>query len=317
MTAPTTERIDRASYEAAVASVRAGIVAYAASFWASATLTDQTVDALTGGFAPAVEAAQLQVAALTSVYLAGATGTEPLPVGEVASLGRGVPNDVVYARPVITARALVAEGKPLVEAFRAGGRRLESLATTDIQMAKVRQADRSMAHAGVTHYRRVPRGAGTCAMCLIASTKRYNVGTLMEIHPGCDCDVDVLPDGEDLDDVLDVDLLNATHAKVKEFTGIEDRGGKAVDYRKLVITRDHGEIGPLVAWKGDHFEGPMDAVLGPAGRRSVFDSAPTTSRNRSSPRGANAPSFAGSDTPVSREDVNRNLADLLAGIEDV
>lgn len=258
MTAPTAERIDRSAYERAVAQTRAQIVAYGAAFWASATLTDATVAALTGVFAPAVEAAQLQVAALTSVYLAGVTDTAPLPVDDVASLGRGVPNDVVYARPVITARALVAEGKPLMEAFSAGARRLESLATTDIQMAKVRQADRSLAHAGVTHYRRVPKGAETCAMCLIASTKRYNVGKLAPIHPGCDCGVDVIPDGQDLDDVLDVDLLNTTHAKVKEFTGVEDRGGKAVDYRKLLVEREHGEIGRVIGWKGQDFTGPTD-----------------------------------------------------------
>lgn len=256
MTAPVT--IDRASYETAVAALRARIVAYAAAVWATATLTDEMVSRLVDVFAPAVMAAQLQVANLTSVYLAAATATTPLPVNDIVALGRGMPSDVVYSRPVITARTLISKGKTANEAFDAGYRRLESLATTDLQMAKVRQADASLAHAGVTHYRRVPKGAGTCAMCLIASTKRYNTGNLAPIHPGCDCGVDVIPAGLDLDDVLDVDLLNATHAKVDEFAGVADRGGRAVDYRKLIITKEHGEIGPLVTWKGDHFDSPAD-----------------------------------------------------------
>lgn len=226
--------------------------------WATATLTDETVERLIEVFAPAVVAAQTQVANLASVYFGAVTGTPPLPVDDIVTLGRGVPNDIVYARPVITARSLVAQGKPLVEAFEAGGRRLESIAVTDLQMAKVRQADLSLQYAGVKHFRRVPKGSETCAMCLIASTKRYNVGTLAPIHPGCDCGVDIIPPGHDLDEVLDVDLLNTTHAKVKQFSGVEDRGGKAVDYRKLIVEHDHGEIGRVLGWKDQKFTGPTE-----------------------------------------------------------
>ena len=304
MTAPVT--IDRSSYEAAVAALRAQIVAYASAVWATASLSDAMILRLVEFVAPAVQAAALQTANLTSVYLAAVTNTDPLPVDDIVTLGRGTPPEVVYARPVITARTAVARGKPIAEAFDAGYRRLESLATTDMQMAKVRQADASLAYAGVTHYRRVPKGAGTCAMCLIASTKRYNTGDLMEIHPGCDCGVEPIESGLDLDDVLDEGLLEATHAKVKEFTGIEDRGGRAVDYRKLIITQDHGEIGPLLAWKGDHFDGPMDIVDLDAAprRRSVFDrDIPETPRRER--------------TSAEREAFNRNIADILASIEDI
>lgn len=262
MTAPVT--VDRASYEAAVAQLRAQIVAYAAAIWATATLRDEMVSRLTDVFAPAVVAAQLQVANLTSVYLAAVTNTEPLPVDDAVALGRGVPNDVVYARPVVQARSLVAKGKPVDAAFEAGGRRLESLATTDLQMAKVRQADASLAHAGETRYRRVPKGAETCALCLIASTQPYKTGQLLPIHPGCDCGIDVLPTGFDLDQELEaLDLLEATHAKVEEFTGISDRGGRAVDYRKLLINHEHGELGTVLGWRGQKFTSAADLNLSP------------------------------------------------------
>lgn len=262
MTAPV--QIDRASYEAAVAQLRAQIVAYSRAVWATATLTDETVGRLVGVFAPAVRAAQLQVANLTSVYLAAVTNTEPVPVFDAVLEGRGTPPDVVYSRPVIQARTLVSKGKTVDEAFAAGGRRLESLATTDLQMAKIRQADESLKAAGVTKYRRVTKGPGSCALCIIASTQEYRTGKLAPIHPGCSCSVEPLIGGFTVEQEIEaLDLLEATHAKVEEFTGISDRGGRAVDYRKLIITREHGEIGPLLAWKGDHFTSEADLNLSP------------------------------------------------------
>jgi hypothetical protein len=256
MTAPVIA--DRSSYEAAVAQLRAQLVAYLGAFWATADLTDDTVARLLQIVAPVVAAGQLQMANLTSIYLAAATGTDPLPVADAVTQGRGVATGVVYARPVIQARSLVSKGKAVSEALKAGGLRLESLGTTDLQMAKVRQADASLSRAGVEHFRRVPKGATSCALCLIASTKRYNVGTLAPIHPGCSCGVDVIPPGEALDEVINPTLLEATHQQVKELTDISDRSGRAVDYRKVIITHQHGEIGPVLSWRDQKFTGPTD-----------------------------------------------------------
>lgn len=245
-------------YEAAVADVRARLAAYAAAVWASIEFTDAAMAALVATIVPKVLAGQFRVANLTSAYFARATGSAPLPVAQLVTQGRQIAPELVYERPIITTRTAVSQGKSVAAAKEAGARRLESLVTTDLQMAKTRQADRSLAHAGVTHYRRVPKGAGTCAMCLIASTKRYNRGNLMELHPGCDCNIDVIPAGMDLDEVLAEELLLATHEKVEAFAGVKDRGGRAVDYRKLIITHEHGEIGPLLSWRGDHFDSPAD-----------------------------------------------------------
>ncbi len=255
VTAPV---IDLSSYASAVEQTRQQIIGYSEAMWATATLTDEMIDRLVEVFAPAVQAAQYAVANMTSVYLAAATGTSPVPVGDDIVSGRGVPIDEVYARPVVKARALVSQGKPVAKAFQAGGQRLESIATTDLQMAKVRQAQRSLQISDVEFYRRVPTGNETCAMCLIASTRRYRKRELMPLHPGCDCNIDVIPDGMDMDLVLDEDLLEVTHEKVKEFAGIRDASGKAVDYRKLLITHEHGELGPVVAWRGQNFTGPAD-----------------------------------------------------------
>ena len=299
-----------ASYEAAVSQVRAQVLLYAAAIWANTSLSDASVAALVAVFAPAVEAAQLQVANLTSVFLAGRTGTAPSPVLPDVVSRRGVPPEVVYARPVITARTLVSQGKPFDVAMDAGFRRLESIAATDVQLAKTLQADRSLLDAEVTFYRRVPKGTETCAMCLIASTQRYQTGKLLPIHNGCDCGVDVYNDDAETD--LDA-LLEATHAKVQEFTEIADRGGREVDYRKLLITHEHGELGQVLGWHDQKFTGPND--IPKAKRRSVFDDASSELRRRDDERGPNAPTMVGAGS--SRTDVNDQLAELLAGIEDV
>lgn len=257
MTAPTTQQIDRPNYEAAVAALRAQIIAYLSAFWETATLGGETIDRLVEVVAPTVAAGQLQIANLTSVYLAEQTGSTALPVAEAVLAGRGVSAEIVYARPVVTARAEVAQGRTFVDAMRAGGRRLESLATTDLQMAKVRQADRSLAHGGHTHYRRVLKGSENCALCIIASTQRYSTGKLMPVHPGCDCDIDVISHDADFD--LDANrLLEATHAQVEQFAGVAASDGRAVDYRKLIVDREHGEIGPLLAWKDQKFTALKD-----------------------------------------------------------
>lgn len=249
---------DFGRYEAAVAAVRAQMVAYAATVWAAVGFNDVAMAQLVELMVPKVISGQLVVANLTSAYLAQATNSTPVPVVDVVTQGRGVAPEKVYQRPIITTRTAVSRGKPVTEAVNAGGKRLESLVTTDLQMAKVRQADVSLEHAGRTYYRRVPKGEHTCAMCLIASTKRYNVGHLAPIHPGCDCGVDVIPSGVDLSEVINPELLDATHEKVQQFTGIQDAGGRALDYRHLLIEHKHGELGNVLGWRDQKFTGPSE-----------------------------------------------------------
>lgn len=275
MTQPSLQTPQSDAYAAAVADVRSRLVAYAAALWAATSVADQaSLALLVSRIVPAVASAQVRVAALTAAFLARQTGSAALPVATaLVTAGRGVDASHVYARPVVAARTALKQGQPLGAAREVGARRLESLVTTDLQMAKVRQADMSLWAAERTYYRRVPKGASTCALCLIASTQRYRVGTLLPIHPGCDCGVEALPPGADLDELFDTDrLLEAAHAKVSEFAGLEDRGGRAPDYRKLLITHDHGELGDVIAWRGQQFTGPGQ-VTGFAKKESRADIA--------------------------------------------
>lgn len=250
--------MDHADYAAATAQLRQQLLDYAETVWATTTLNDQGLDRVVSLMVPTVEAAQRATAEFTSVYLADATNSTTLPVDDAVLAGRGVSPETVYSRPVVTARAALAQGKSVDRAINAGLRRMQNIAGTDLQMAKVRQSDASMAHGGVRFYRRVLTGMENCALCVIASTQRYRRGNLMPIHPGCDCDTDVIPPGLDLDHVIDVDLLNATHNQVKQFAKVADRGGRAPDYRELIVTHEHGEVGPVLAWRGQQFTSKAD-----------------------------------------------------------
>lgn len=293
MTRPPTPAAD--AYAKALADVRKRVLGFATAAWNAATsksapggqFGQPALDSFVTRVVPVVSAGQQRVANLTSAHIAATTGTKPVKVDtQQVTGGRGVPPTRVYARPMIVARSTVKEladpapapsglrflddeelgpgglivtEDPVAEAIKRGGLRLEQLVSTDLQMATIRQADESLQAAGITRYRRVPRGAHTCALCLIASTQTYKVGTLLPIHPGCDCGVEQIPEGLDLDDLVDTTkLLNATHAKVKDFTGVEDRGGRAVDYRKLLVTHEHGEIGEILAWNGQKFTSAAD-----------------------------------------------------------
>lgn len=295
MTQPVTatQLLSGAAYTQAVADIRTRLLLYGARTWAATQSFDQADLALmVSRIVPAVTAGQMQVANLTAAFFARTTGRPPVEVNhDFVTGGRGVPATTVYARPVVAARTVIAKSQdddvheldspepksdnstdqrvdlddedPVEEARAAGARRLESLITTDLQMAKIRQSDLAMWDAGYKRYRRVPTSAAPCAMCLIASTQVYKVGNLLPIHPGCQCEAHEIPTGMKLDDLLDTNaLLTATHAKVQAFAGVADRGGRAVDYRKLLITRDHGELGNVIAWRGEKFTGPTNVGRG-------------------------------------------------------
>ncbi|AHH20848.1 putative bacteriophage protein [Nocardia nova SH22a] len=167
--------------------------------------------------------------------------------------GRGVPAEQVYRRPAVEVYTALSKDVALEEAVQRGQTRLESLIATDLQMAKVRQADASLKASGKKYFRRVLKGEHNCALCIIASTQRYRVGELMPIHPGCDCEVEPLDDPH-TPLILDRELLEATHQMVKEFGADSNRSAKG--YRDLIVTHEHGEIGPVMAWRKQKFAGP-------------------------------------------------------------
>lgn len=238
--------------------VRDRLVAYARELWGGmGSWRDADVERFVQQIVPRVLAGQRTIATLTDTYLGQITGVSGSGVIDVSAL-RGVDPTVVYQRPAVQMRTDLAAGKAFPDALTASITRLTGLVATDLQMAHTNQARASLDARGVPGFRRVLVGPGDCALCVIASTQRYHRGNLLPIHPGCNCSVAPLQSGEPVPQVIDKALLEATHQQVAEFAGISDRGGRAPDYRQMLVTHDHGELGPVLSWRGQSFTGPGD-----------------------------------------------------------
>jgi hypothetical protein len=219
---------------------------------------------------PIILAGERQIATLTASYLEqlyrdlGERGPRvKLDLDAVTGQAlRGVDPVDVYQRPFVEVYTALSEGEPLDVATERGAHRLETIAKTDLQLARthtVREvADQQPA---VEYTVRELQGEYDCALCMIASTQRYHKRDLAPIHPGCDCLVKTVKADFDPGQVIDEDRLERIHDLVEEALGKADRGGRAVDYRKIIIAREHGEIGPVLGYRGQRFTGPDDINL--------------------------------------------------------
>jgi hypothetical protein len=237
--------------------IRSAVVDPIVGYWnAMGSYRDADVERFQRVAIPEVRAGQIAVARLTAAHLADEGKPIALMSREEIAAVRNVDPVVEYRRPAVSLYSTLAEGGSFADGVAVGAGRLTDLLTTDLQLASTHQAQRSLEAGGYAYYVRTLSGSRNCALCSIASTQRYWVGDLMPIHPGCDCGVDKVPADFDPGQVIDADGLDRTHGMVQEFAGISDSGGRAPDYRKLLVTREHGEYGPTLAWLDDSFTGP-------------------------------------------------------------
>ncbi|MGW4028244.1 hypothetical protein ACWEFL_02810 [Streptomyces sp. NPDC004838] len=252
-------------YDALTGSLRDRLISFVLAAFESLT-SYRDVDALEfiDRVVPVVVATQAQMGAVTDAYLtatiADMLGTSVAPAGvRLAENLRGTPPEEVYRRPFVQTWTALAAGHDFVDAVRQGRTRLLSITETDLQMARTHAAQQSMERGGARFYRRrLKRSGNSCALCTIASTQRYRVADLMPIHPGCHCKPEPIPGIRDPGQVIDEDLLKEAHDAIARDIGASDRGGRTPDYRQIIITRQHGEIGPLLAVRRDNFTGPDD-----------------------------------------------------------
>ncbi len=235
-----------------------------AAFDGLGTYRDAAAAEFVARVVPVVLATQQQMGAVTDAYLtaliADMTGQAAAPAGvELPAALRGTPPEEVYRRPFVQTWTALADGKDFLDARAQGRTRLLSITETDLQMARTHAAQQSMARGGTKFFRRrLSGGKSTCALCVIASTQRYRVENLMPIHPGCHCKPEPLPGNRDPGQIIDEALLREAHDAIARDTGSSDRGGRAPDYRQIIITREHGEIGPLLAVRRQNFTGQDD-----------------------------------------------------------
>lgn len=218
---------------------------------------------------PVVLASRRQVSAMTDSYLSQTLtrqlGRPIRPRGPIDTDAlRGVAAEDVYQRPYQAVWTALAGGSAYDAAVRAGTERLVDIVTTDMQMAKTfTSQDVLSTTSGVRGFARVISGDNTCALCAIASTQIYSREDLLPIHPNCSCDVEPLTAENPWDqDAMDA-RLEGTHDQIAQLTGLDPkdiRSGRIPDYRKFTVTNSHGEIGPVLSVRGQHFTGPAQAL---------------------------------------------------------
>ena len=267
------------AYTAAMGRIRDGMAEFLRrQFHHSGSWRTADADRFASIVPPVVAGAQRAVSSTTAAYLARLasemTGTPRTPVGVPAlevsgsAVRNGVDPAVVYRRPFTQVWTELAAGTPLTEAVAAGERRALTIVNTDLQLAKTHTAQKVFAQdERVVGYRRVPRGPHTCALCLIVSTRRYRKAELAALHPNCDCDVEPVYGDFDPGPVLDEKFLDAVHRAIARDLGkdyvaasgtAKSTRARELDYRDIVITHEHGEIGSVLGVRGQHFTGPDD-----------------------------------------------------------
>ena len=180
---------------------------------------------------------------------------------ETEKLRNGAKFAEVFNRPFIEMRTALAQGRSVSDAVYLGGRRAESLAQVEVQLAR-RQASLTArkANDNIVGYLRVLSGSENCALCYVASTQRYRRGDLLPIHPGCDCGEMPIYGNSDPGQVVDEYNLEKAHQAVEQRFGESARDARGLPYKDIII-REHGEMGPILSIRGQKFTGPNDLSL--------------------------------------------------------
>lgn len=254
-------RLD-AAYAAQVRAVRERVDSFTQARFAAGEHRDADLERFVAQVVPVVLAARRQVSALTDAYLAQVLsevlGRRVRPRGPIdTDLLRGVAASEVYARPFVEVRTKLSEGLAYDAAVSASAARLTDITLADMQLAKTHTAQARINVDGVRGYKRTLTGSKNCALCYLASTQFYHRADLLPIHPGCDCGVQPIAVGDRVN--MDADLA-ATHEAVEARFGAADASGRDIglgdprkDYAKVVLVRDHGELGPVLTVKSQRF----------------------------------------------------------------
>lgn len=261
-------RLD-AAYAAQAKAIRARVEAFVQGRFAAGQYRDADLAQFVSQASSVVLAGRAQTAALTDAYLTQVLRSAGLtvPVHKAINTAalRGVDVAEVLARPYTTVWTKLGNGDTFDAAVSAGVARLTDIVATDMQLAKTHTARNIFSRTGGVHgFARVVSGGKTCALCYVASTQVYHKEDLMPIHPGCNCGVDPITDSNPWDQGSADQTLADTHAAVFDRLGVSDSGArdvglnkaKAPDYTDIVITNNHGEIGPVLGIRGQHFDGP-------------------------------------------------------------
>jgi hypothetical protein len=253
------------AYQRRYNTLRTKTGAVVAALWGDiGNVDDQAIEQFVTRAVPVVQGAQRETARLLQgfVGLLLGGGVEVDADAIIDGYRGGVPWATVYERPGISARAALTRGDKWSEAMRIASERAQSTAEVDVAMAQRDGMDQiTTTDQRVVGYRRTLTGA-SCALCATASTQRYHSGDLMPIHNRCDCGVAPIIGDEDPGQVINKPLLRDLRQAGKGKSGPywENRRVTVAEDGTVSIAQpvvhDHGELGPVLAAAGDHFDGP-------------------------------------------------------------
>ncbi len=92
---------------------------------------------------------------------------------------------------------------------------------------------------------------GTCGLCVVASSRFYTKAELMPLHGNCKCTISPITSTQDLGTRLNREDLDKIYR--------EAGSNYAEDLKKIGVTiNEHGELGPILTRKGNHFRDVAD-----------------------------------------------------------
>jgi hypothetical protein len=252
-------------------------------WWSLGQWRDRQREQFARDAVPIVEAAMAQMGSLTAGYLSAmqqqhtgrlVTPRPPRPPTIAGVRLGGVDPLEVYGRPFHLVWRQLAElpHEPgaIGQAVEAGLKRAVQTAHTDLQLAKTHTSrDMISGDRYAIGWRRVLEGPHSCGLCIVASTNTYHKAQLAAMHPGCDCDVAPIYVRSDTADRANRQIIGDVHQAIADRFGSSDNAtrhipgavdgkGRPIDYKDVLITHQHGELGPVLAVKGQPFTGPQD-----------------------------------------------------------
>lgn len=222
--------------------------------------SDRLVAEMAAGVADHVLTGQKGVASLTDAYLTRVTsmvaGQTLSPAGVAPDLSRSLRTGQadlgeVYVRLGADFRWRRSEGLDETAARAATTTRARVMSDTDMALAFRRQVVDFNKARGVLRYRRVLRSEQPCGLCAAASDRLYTRGDLLPIHGRCRCGVIPVTHATDPGSTLTNDDLPALY---------EAAGGTSGAKLKNVRVVQHGELGPVLTVRGQHFRGPLEVA---------------------------------------------------------
>lgn len=207
--------------------------------------------------------AQETVAELMAQYVAElnavARGDTKIPVPRVPipEIRGGTDLQTVHERTAKAYRLDYAKHQNNEDALQAALAREMALIEADLMLAARQAQQDAMVDLEVDRYRRLLRPelsrTGSCGLCLAASLQVYSVEDLLPIHEHCKCLTVPLIGDHDPASVLN----NADKRAIYE--SVDARTKTELSHVRVQI-REHGEYGPTLTVRGQHFTGPQDVA---------------------------------------------------------